>query len=191
MAPYLAQVFNKGNVFLLESTGHAARPVKTGQGDRHGGNYFIHKDDNGQCFGALLIDLNGIRRRNCADGFRGTNTPLVIDIEMAAALRSLTPDALGKLLGSMLKPADLLRGNLFSCATLVAAISRPGDEPPHVTMTLPIAWRGLNGEQFALRLETFVNTIDDWAELLQAGWTAGLPAESAAVSMEMLMRSRA
>ena len=42
-----------------------------------------------------------------SDGFRGTNMPLVIDTEMAAALRSLTPDALGKLLGSKLTPAEV------------------------------------------------------------------------------------
>jgi hypothetical protein len=42
-----------------------------------------------------------------SDGFRGTKMPLVIDTEMAASLRSLTPDALGKLLGSKLKPAEV------------------------------------------------------------------------------------
>lgn len=99
-----------------------------GQGDRHGGNYFIHSDGNGQvvvagidndqCFGKLLTDPNGIRNKTgddgfvkskgwSTDGFRGTNMPLVIDTEMAAALRSLTPDALGKLLGSKLKPAEV------------------------------------------------------------------------------------
>lgn len=126
-----------------------------GQGDRHGGNYFIHTDDNGQvvvagidndqCFGALLTDPNGIRNRTGdkgfvnsygrqdsegvdrpqfdkkvtgsdgvvvktkgwnVDGFRGTNMPLVIDTEMAAALRSLDSDALDKLLGSKLKPEE-------------------------------------------------------------------------------------
>jgi hypothetical protein len=134
-----------------------------GQGDRHGGNYFIHKDDNGQfvvtgidndqCFGALLTDPNGIRNRTGdagfvnssgmqdsagvdrprfnkkeegadgvvvrtqgwnSDGFRGTNMPLVIDTEMAAALRNLTPQTLDKLLGARVGKGegDTLAGKL-------------------------------------------------------------------------------
>jgi hypothetical protein len=133
-----------------------------GQGDRHGGNYFIHADENGhvvvagidndQCFGALLTNPNGIRdksgekgfvnslgKKNGAnqdrptfneygddsagnrvrlksgwneDGFRGTNMPPVIDTEMAAALRSLTPEKLDKLLGAKMVDGKIQAGKL-------------------------------------------------------------------------------
>ena len=133
----------------------------------------------------LALDAEGA----CAVRFDGRT---VVNLQCHDALDSLWLFAdLGPVSGGAEVYADLLRGNLFWRATLGATISLSGDEPPHVIMTLPVAWRGLNGEQLALRLETFVNTIDDWAELLQAGRTAELSAESAAVSMEMLLRSRA
>jgi hypothetical protein len=86
----------------------------TGQGDRHGNNYFIHKDSNGQvtvtgidndqCLGAKLTDPNGIARGETDDtyGFRGVSLPMVIDTEMAAAFDQLTPDDLDDLLGDKL-----------------------------------------------------------------------------------------
>lgn len=136
-------------------------------------------------FDNLALDAEGA----CAVRFDGRT---VVNLQCHDELDSLWMFAdLGPVSGSAEAYADLLRGNLFWRATLGATISLSGDEPSHVIMTLPVAWRRLNGEQLSLRLETFVNTIDDWAELLQAGRTAGLPAESAAVSMEMLMRSRA
>jgi hypothetical protein len=61
---------------------------------------------------------------------------------------------------------DLLRANLFWRTTLGATLSLSGDEPPHVIMVLPLVWRGLNGAQLALKLETFINTVEDWAELV-------------------------
>jgi hypothetical protein len=64
--------------------------------------------------------------------------------------------------------ADLLRGNLFWRATLGATLSLSGDEPPHVVLALPTAWRGLNGAQLAAKLETFLNTVEDWSELIAA-----------------------
>ncbi|MCF8161179.1 MAG: hypothetical protein K9J76_10775 [Polaromonas sp.] len=133
-----------------------------GQGDRHGGNYFISVAanghvvvagiDNDQCFGHRLTDPNGIRNKtgdtgfvnsrgtqNGAgvarpqfdeygkdkagnsvliragwneDGFRGTNMPPVIDTEMAAALRSLTPETLDKLLGERMVDGVMMDGKL-------------------------------------------------------------------------------
>jgi hypothetical protein len=62
--------------------------------------------------------------------------------------------------------ADLLRGNLFWRTTFGATLSLSGDEPPHVIMALPTAWRGLNGAQLAGKLETFLNTVEDWSELV-------------------------
>jgi hypothetical protein len=62
--------------------------------------------------------------------------------------------------------ADLLRGNLFWRATFGATLSLSGDEPPHVVMALPLAWRGKTGAELAGRLETFINTVEDWSELV-------------------------
>lgn len=62
--------------------------------------------------------------------------------------------------------ADLLRGNLFWRTTFGATLSLSGDVPPHVIMALPTAWRGLNGAQLAAKLETFLNTVEDWSELV-------------------------
>jgi hypothetical protein len=31
---------------------------------------------------------------------------------------------------------------------------------------LPTGWRGLNGAQLAAKLETFLNTVEDWSELV-------------------------
>ncbi len=61
---------------------------------------------------------------------------------------------------------DLLRGNLFWRTTFGATLSLSGDEPPHVILALPVGWRGLNGAQLAGKLETFLHTAEDWAELV-------------------------
>jgi hypothetical protein len=62
--------------------------------------------------------------------------------------------------------ADLLRGNLFWRATLGATLSLSGDEPAHVILAQSIPWRGLNGIDLAARLETFLNTVEDWEALV-------------------------
>lgn len=60
----------------------------------------------------------------------------------------------------------LLRGNYFWDSTLGATISLSGDDTPHVILARPVAWRGLDGPRMALVVETFVNTIRDWQELM-------------------------
>ena len=62
--------------------------------------------------------------------------------------------------------ADLLRGNLFWRATLGATLSLSGDEPPHVVLALSTPWHGLNGIELAAKLETFLNTVEDWEALI-------------------------
>ena len=62
--------------------------------------------------------------------------------------------------------ADLLRGNLFWRATLGATLSLSGDEPAHVILALPIPWRGLDGIELNAKLETFLNTVEDWEALV-------------------------
>ena len=62
--------------------------------------------------------------------------------------------------------ADLLRGNLFWRATLGATLSLSGDEPAHVILAQSMPWRGLNGNELAAKLETFLNTVEDWEALI-------------------------
>ena len=90
-----------------------------GQGDRHGGNYFVDVAadgrvkvsgiDNDQCFGERTLHGDDIRWSNHKErhGYRGTLMPPVVDTEMAQAILSLTPDALQKLVGDKLSPAEM------------------------------------------------------------------------------------
>ena len=91
----------------------------TGQGDRHGGNYFIERRPNGtakvtgidndQCFGKDLTDPNGIKQGTSSSnhGFRGCKLPAIVDSQMATAIESLTPGRLEQLLGDKLSPAEI------------------------------------------------------------------------------------
>jgi hypothetical protein len=90
-----------------------------GQGDRHGNNYFIHKDssgkvivtgiDNDQCFGKDLHDPNGIAQGNEEHnkGFRGTLMPPVMDRDMAKAFEDMTPESLETTLAGKLSPEEI------------------------------------------------------------------------------------
>jgi hypothetical protein len=89
-----------------------------GQGDRHGGNYFIHTwvdesgqtqarvsgIDNDQCFGRNTLDPDDLSHSPERDkkGFRGVQMPLLIDTDMAAAIRAITPERLDALLDDKL-----------------------------------------------------------------------------------------
>jgi len=94
----------------------------TGQGDRHCGNDFIHKDpstgkvtvrgiDNDQCFGKNLSDPNGILQGPKDDpdtkGFRGVKLPQVVDQDMVQAFKRLTPERLEELLTDKLSPDEI------------------------------------------------------------------------------------
>ena len=76
-----------------------------GQADRHCQNYFIDTSgprvkvtgiDNDQCFGRRTRHANDIANDRTVEdrGFRGTQMPPVMDTEMVAAIRSLTPEVL-------------------------------------------------------------------------------------------------
>lgn len=94
-----------------------------GQGDRHANNYFVHtyQDqkgqtkvkvtgiDNDQCFGRKTRNGDDIRYANTddRDGYRGTRMPQLIDTDMAAAIRSITPQSLSALLSDKLSPAEI------------------------------------------------------------------------------------
>ncbi len=96
----------------------------TGQGDRHGGNYFIHVDHNGkpritgidndQCFGRRPSDPDGIARGTdkATKGFRGTTMPPVVDTEMARSIRSLTPGDLDTMLAGKLTVDEISAAKL-------------------------------------------------------------------------------
>jgi hypothetical protein len=91
----------------------------TGQGDRHGDNYFIDigQDgkakvtgiDNDQCFGSWLTDPAGIKYANnlTHKGFHGTSLPPVVDAEMADKIHSLTHDDIREMLGNKLSEAEV------------------------------------------------------------------------------------
>ncbi|NRO99430.1 hypothetical protein GWC77_26475 [Paraburkholderia sp. NMBU_R16] len=92
----------------------------TGQGDRHGNNYFINIEpdgrakvtgiDNDQCFGKLLTDPNGIQWVPDDDlraGFRGTALPPVVDIETADKIERLTPDDIRAMLQNKLSEDEI------------------------------------------------------------------------------------
>jgi hypothetical protein len=91
----------------------------TGQGDRHGSNYFIDIGQNGkakvtgidndQCFGARLTNPNGIQYVNNHThyGFRGTSLPPVVDTEMAAKIKSLTHNDIREMLGNKLSEPEV------------------------------------------------------------------------------------
>lgn len=94
-----------------------------GQGDRHAGNYFVDVApdgrvkvsgiDNDQCFGDKTLHGNDIAWSSAKErsGYRGTLMPPVVDTEMAAAIRALTPADLHKLLGDKLSPEELEAAN--------------------------------------------------------------------------------
>jgi len=136
-------------------------------------------------FDDLALDANDA----CAVRFDGRT---VVNLQCRKESDSLWLFSdLGPVSGSAKIYADLLRGNLFWRMTQGATISLSGDEPPHVIMTLPVAWRGLSGEQLSFNLETFVNTLEDWTELLKEGHVADMQPQSPDTSMAMLFGSLA
>jgi hypothetical protein len=79
-----------------------------GQGDRHGGNIFVHQDqvtgkitvkgiDNDQCLGKKPSNPNDLQERK-DNGVRGVALPPVIDTEMAKAFEGMTEAKLERLL---------------------------------------------------------------------------------------------
>ncbi|MBT9292933.1 hypothetical protein [Prosthecodimorpha staleyi] len=89
-----------------------------GQGDRHGNNYFIAIDKNGQavvtgidndqCLGKDLHDPNGIAQGTSPldKGFRGRKMPPIIDTDMASMIRGMTDTDLADCLKG-LKPEEI------------------------------------------------------------------------------------
>jgi Tir chaperone protein (CesT) family len=122
--------------------------------------------------GDLTLDADGA----CAFRFDGRS---VVNVQYRADTDALWLYAdLGVPASGPKIYADLLRGNLFWRATLGATLSLSGDEPPHVVLALPTAWRGASGIELAKRLETFLNTAEDWQALIADGDDDESPAAS-------------
>jgi hypothetical protein len=151
-----AAVFDRADV-RAEMTKLQLLDHLTGQGDRHGQNFFIDTAangrakvtgiDNDQCFGARLTDPNGIRygKGRAQYGFRGTSLPPVVDSEMAAKIKSLTHDDIRAMLGDKLSGPEVgaaiarHEGVKRHIAKLEAEnlVIRPEDwNKPHVTELL-------------------------------------------------------
>ncbi|WCM92804.1 hypothetical protein M5C99_21075 [Acidovorax sp. NCPPB 2350] len=91
----------------------------TGQGDRHGNNFFIHVGPNGrtrvtgidndQCFGKELTDPAGIQYIGTPDreGFRGTGLPPIVDTRMEKSINALTETDIRSMLGDKLSKEEI------------------------------------------------------------------------------------
>ncbi len=113
-----AKVFSRADV-CAEVTKLQLLDHLTGQGDRHGGNYFIDATssrpavvtgiDNDQCFGAKLTRPGSIRysKDSAHKGFRGTGLPPVVDRELATRIAALTPGDINQMLGGKLSNSEV------------------------------------------------------------------------------------
>lgn len=91
----------------------------TGEGDRHGLNYFIHLDpddrprimgiDNEECFGEKLTDPAGTQKLDNDESrlFQGVGLPAVIDTEMESAIHAMSQEDIRSLLSDKLNDAEI------------------------------------------------------------------------------------
>ena len=77
----------------------------------------------------------------------------------------------------------LLEANLFWRLTLGATLSLSGDEPPHVIIALKQAWQSQNAVDLAVTLERFVNTVEDWMEMVRKDTDDAIEEDSASPQM--------
>lgn len=114
-----AHLFRRGDV-CEELTKLQLLDHLTGQGDRHGNNYFIHFGaddrakiagiDNDQCFGKNVTDPAGIRAIDDDSDtwvLHGTELPPVVDFRMAGTIYALTPQDIREMLADKLKPEEI------------------------------------------------------------------------------------
>ncbi len=89
--------------------------IITGQADRHGGNYLVQKNDQGEITGVKAIDSdfcmgpqpNDAARIVGKHGVHLPGMPPVIDSDMAQAIRGLSDDDVGRLCGDMFDDASV------------------------------------------------------------------------------------
>ena len=91
----------------------------TAQGDRHGGNYLVRRDDHGrfiglsaidndQAFGPRIIDPNQLLPgKGGTKAFKGVMLPPVVDPEIKATFENLTDDQLREALDGLLPEAEI------------------------------------------------------------------------------------
>ncbi|SFE15487.1 hypothetical protein [Paracidovorax konjaci] len=171
------QVFRRADV-CEELTKLQLLDHLTGQGDRHGHNYFIHIGaggrakiagiDNDQCFGKDITDPAGIRPVE-ADPMtwvlRGTNLPPVVDVRMAGAIDALTPQDIHAMLKDKLNPAEI-----------DAAIQRHQGVKDHIArleasgrVIDPADWGRADIQQLMTRENSYVGSALAKAQHRQAG----------------------
>jgi hypothetical protein len=63
---------------------------------------------------------------------------------------------------------ELLRANLFWRMTFGATLSLSNDAPPHVVLAQTSDWRSLRASSLKEMVERFVNTAQDWKEMIHA-----------------------
>jgi len=170
-AQFDASVFTRADV-CAEVTKLQLLDHLTGQGDRHGRNYFINIEPNGrakvtgidndQCFGKDLTDPAGIRQDRCDDrrfGFHGTALPPVVDTEMNRAINALTSRDIRSMLGNKLSEAEIN-----------AAIARHQGVKKHIaklrTRNLIIApekWSDRSVQELLTSQNSYVGREREWA----------------------------
>ncbi len=104
------------------------------------------------------------------------------DDEQLLLFADLGPSAIGVQLYS-----NLLRANLFWRATLGATLSLSEDDPPHVILALQQPWQPLDAAQLNASLERFVNTVEDWSEVVENTGTDSKLADDTPLSPTMGM----
>ena len=111
--------------------------------------------------GPLRLDDQGF----CALRFDDT---LLINIQYWADGEQLVLFAdLGPPAGGVKLYPVLLKANLFWRTTLGATLSLSEDDPPHVIIALQQACQSLDAGQLSTLLERFVNTVEDWTEVVK------------------------
>ncbi|GKS86784.1 hypothetical protein AVMA1855_21550 [Acidovorax sp. SUPP1855] len=142
-ASVLARADVRAEVTKLQLLDHL-----TGEGDRHGFNYFIHIDaddrptvmgiDNDQCFGEKLTDPDGARYADDSQHrlLEGVGLPPVVDTDMERAIEAMTEDDIHSMLGNKLNTAEI-----------AAALQR---------------YRGLKAHIVQLREQNLVIDPKDW-----------------------------
>lgn len=99
-------------------------------------------------------------------------TALRFDEDLVVNFQAVSDDAL-MLYADLGVPArgdaiypDLLKANLFWRTTMGATLSLTDDPKPRVILAIEFLWQNLEIAELTTRLESFVNAVEDWGELV-------------------------